>query len=144
MKTTIGYFNLKEDTVFTNLFSFAAWYEHVLVKAGKYPLEVHNFTVNEQGEVRGYISSAYVTMPGVVTDDYFAAHCCGVPVSDYDGKKNAGKLSAYTAQHYLYEIADSVLHEKDSLFELLPEYEAREIHFTYQGNEETTHGIFLK
>ena len=143
MKQQIGWFVLKEDTEYRNTFEFAAWYEDVLVKAGRYPVIVHDYQVNEEGRVDGFIGSVYVTMPGTVVRDYFAAHYCGVPISDYDDYKNAGKPSQYTMHVYMYNLAADVLNGGGK-YELFPEYEAREIHFVsdIDGRELTTHGIF--
>lgn len=146
-KTIIGYYHLKEDTIFTNTYECAAWYEKVKVPAGVYPVCVPEFHVDTRRdgskEVRGFINSAYVTMDGIITDDYFGTLFYGVPVGTYD-KDNSGKPSSHTMGNYLYAIADSILHDENTPWELLPEYEARDIHFTYDGEEHTTHGIFVK
>ena len=144
----IGWFNLKEDREFTNLYECAAWYENVMVKAGRYPVVVHDYRirdVDDGKEVDGFIGSAYTSLPGIITSDYFGSLFCGVPVGTYDGSQNAGKKSQYTMHSYLYSIAHSVLDGEDK-WELLPEYEAREINFIscIDGKECTTHGIFLK
>lgn len=143
VKKQIGWFNLALDTVYRNDFEFAAWYEEVEVKAGRYPIEVYDYREDSNHEVEGHIRSAYVTMPGTIVSDYFAGHYCGVPISGYDTGKNAGKESSHTMQTYLYDLASSVLDGTDFI-ELLPEYEAREIKFTYDGKEHVTHGIFRK
>ncbi len=143
MNKQIGWFHLGLDTVYRNSFEFAAWYEDVEVKAGRYPIEVIDYSEDSSHRVNGYIGSAYVTMPGTIVSDYFASHYCGVPISDYDTNKNAGKESSHTMHVYLYELASSVLYGTEFI-ELLPEYEAREIKFTYGGQEDTTQGIFRK
>lgn len=143
MKKQIGWFILDRDTIFRNEFEFAAWYENVMVKAGKYPVEVIDYSESNRHQVEGHISSAYITMPGTTVSDYFASHFCGVPISDYDTTKNAGAKSSHTAHTYLYAMASSILNGKPE-YELLPEYEAREIRFTYDGEEHITHGIFRK
>lgn len=146
MTKQIGYFHLAQDTVFRNTFEFAAWYEDVNVKAGKYPIEVTDYRESarhEGNEVDGYIGSAYVTMPGTIVSDYFASHYFGMPISDYDTQKNAGKKSMYRMHVYLYEMAHDML-DGSKEYELFPEYEAREIHFTYDGEKGTTYGLFRK
>jgi len=152
MKKQIGWFHLKEDTEFDNTYECAAWYERVLVKAGKYPVVVYDYREKEREdgvEVDGHIGSAYVIMDGTITSDYFGAMFCGVPVGTYDNKQNAGKESSYSMHSYLYGIADAILNKNEIYmrkgeWELFPEYEAREIKFEYDGEEHTTHGIFLK
>jgi hypothetical protein len=68
-----------------------------------------------------------------------------VPVGTYDNKKNAGKRSSHTMQIYLYSIAKHIL-DRNNEWELLPEYEAREINFisSFDGREITTHGVFKR
>lgn len=146
-KTQIGLFHLKEDKEFTNTFEFAAWYEKVLVPAGTYPMNVYGLKFNDRTEGRevdGHIGGGYIDMEGTIVSDYFAAHYFGVPVSDYDEFKNAGKPSNYAYFAYMYEIADSILNDPDTPYELFPQYEAREIHFEYDGEQHTTHGIFVR
>lgn len=143
MKKQIGWFNLERDTVFRNEFEFAAWYEMVEVKAGKYPIEVIDYCEDSRHEVDGHIGSAYITMPGIIVSDYFASHYYGVPISDYDTTKNAGKDSSHTMHTYLYAMANEILNGSTE-YELFPEYEAREIRFTYDEQEHTTHGIFVR
>lgn len=142
--TQIGWYTLDKDTEFDNTYECAAWYERVLVKAGRYPVEVYDMRIREDGEVDG--RGAYVTMPGVVTSDYFASLFCGVPVGEpYDTTKNRGKQSEHHGYWYLYDIAHRILDGKPG-FELLPEYEPREIRFfsSIDGRELVTHGIFKK
>jgi hypothetical protein len=141
--TQIGWYTLDKDTEFDNTYECAAWYERVLVKAGRYPVEVYDLCFRDDGEIDYSCSGAYVVMPGVVTSDYFGSMLCGVPVGTYDGTKNKGKQSEYHAYWYLHEIAHRMLDGKTD-FELLPEYEPREIHFVYDGKQEVTHGIFKK
>jgi len=158
MKNTkqIGWFILKEDTEFTNTYECAAWYERVLVKAGRYPLEVLDYKIREieEGkEVDGYIGMATVDLTGIITSDEFGARFCGVPVGTYDNLQNKGKESNHVFHQYLYGIADALLRPDNSLYtsekweyELLPEYEPRDITFisSIDGREVTTHGIFVR
>ena len=145
-KTQIGWYNLKEDKGFHYAdYECAAWYENVEVKAGKYPVFVYDYRVlDKDGEIGGHVNSAYVSMPGTIVSDYFGTLFCGNPISDYDEKKNAGKSSEYKTSSYLFMIADSILNKPDCPWELLPEYEAREIKFEYDGKPFTSHGIFVK
>lgn len=145
MKKQIGWYNLKEDKVFYNTFECAAWYEEVMVPAGKYPIDVIDYKVEKDGKIYGYIDSAYVTMEGTILSDEFGSRFCGVPVGTYDNKKNAGKKSSHTMHVYLYSLAKHIL-DVDNEWELLPEYEAREINFvsSFDGREITTHGVFKR
>ena len=151
MNKKIGWFHLKEDHVFTNTFECAAWYENVLVKAGRYPMEVPDYRVNDEGEVHGHIDMVAVGLPGIITSDEFGTRFYGVPVGSYDNTQNKGKASSHCYREYLYAVADFIINGDESIyatdyeeFELLPEYEAREIRFTYDGEEHMTHGIFIK
>lgn len=153
-KKQIGWFVLHEDMEFRNTYECAAWYENVLVKAGKYPMEVDDYKIREREdgrEVDGYIGQVTVELPGTITSDEFGALFYGVPVGTYDNYKNKGKESAYYFHQYLYGIANAILHPVDSIyasgkysFELLPEYEAKEYHFEYDGEDVELWGIFEK
>ena len=150
----IGWFNLKEDKVFTNTYECAAWYENVKVPAGRYPIVVYDYKVMHfedearkrfNGEVDGHIRSAYISMDGIITSDEFGARFCGVPVGSYDNHQNTGKRSSHTMHVYLYSLADSVLNDPETPYELLPEYRAEEERFvsSFDGKEFTTHCIRL-
>lgn len=142
--TQIGWYILKEDRVFRNDYECAAWYEDVLVKAGRYPVEVYDLRFYDDGRIDHSCGGAYVSMDGEIVSDYFATMYCGVPVGKpYDTTKNKGKRSEHHGYWYLYDIAHKIL-DGDTEFELLPEYEPREIHFEYNGEEHVTHGIFKK
>jgi hypothetical protein len=146
--TQIGWFHLRNDKEFTNTYECAAWYENVMVKAGRYPVMVYDYRLQERKEGRevdGFIGSAYTYLSGIITSDYFGALFCGVPVGHYDGSKNIGKEGSHSMHSYLYSIASSILNEPDSPWELFPEYEAKEIHFIscIDGRECKTHGIFV-
>lgn len=150
MNKQIGWFILHEDTEFTNTYECAAWYENVLVKAGKYPMEVPDYRIRGK-EVSGHIDMIGVYLPGIITSDEFGARFCGVPVGDYDNHKNKGKESSHYFRQYLYGVANAILHPENSLYtsekytyELLPEYEAKDISFEYEGEHLITYGIFEK
>ena len=148
--TQIGWYDLKEDKVFRNTYECAAWYEEVLVKAGKYPALVYNFRVSKHddpkynGRIEGHIGAAYVRMDGTIVSDEFGARFCGVPVGDYDNYKNAGKPSSHSMMTYMYDVADSILNDSESPWELLPEFEAHEINFEYDGKNCTSYGIYKR
>lgn len=148
--TQIGWYNLKEDRIFRNTYECAAWYEDVLVKAGKYPVVVYDFRVlthdnpDFNSRIEGHIGTVSVHMSGTIVSDEFGARFYGVPVGDYDNTKNAGKPSRYSVMAYMYSVADSVLNDAESPFELFPEYEARAIHGELDGKPFTTHAIYKK
>lgn len=146
----IGWVIIEEDQVFHNAsFSTAAWWEDVLVKAGKYPAYVHDPEIWKNGRL--WCHGVYATLPGTVVADYFASLYFGMPISDYDTKKNAGKQSRYTMHMYDYMFAEAILYEeererwcKGHHFELLPEYEAREHTFTTSDGREVKTGAIYK
>lgn len=140
-KKQIGFYNLREAKTFTNTYEFAAWYEDVLVQPGRYPVIMYDMRVYDDGQI--FAHGAYVNFPGTIVSDYFAAHYCGVPVSDYDRSKNAGKPSEHHGFWYEYMIADEILNGSDE-WELFPEYEAREYEFVYDGVTKTSHALFLR
>ena len=138
MTKQIGWYNLKEDKVFTNYTQWAAWFEDVEVKAGRYPVVVVDYRINESdidifnGSVDGHISSVYVKMDGVI-------------VGGYDGN-TVGKESVHNMQCYMYNVCDSIMDDPETPCELLPEYEVREgtffNHFT--NADSTVRKIHLK
>lgn len=148
--TQIGWYNLKEDRIFRNTYECAAWYEDVLVKAGKYPMVVYDYRVrksnnpNYNNEIEGHIGSVYIQMNGTVFYDEFGARFCGVPVGGYDNTQNVGKPSSHNMQVYMYIVADSIINDNESPFELFPEYEAKVIQTKYFGISINTYGIYMK
>ena len=145
MVKQIGWYNLKEDKVFCNNgYECAAWYENILVRAGKYPVEVVDYKILNDGQITGHIGSAYITMNGTIESDDFGSRFCGVPIGDYDCYKNKGQKSNYIQSAYLFSVSDSILNNPKTCYELFHEYEARRIDFEYNGEMHHTHGIFLK
>ena len=148
--TQIGWYNLKEDMIFRNTYECAAWYEDVLVKAGKYPVMVYDFRVLKRdnpdfnSRIDGHIGCTYTCMSGKITSDEFGARFCGVPVGDYDNSKNTGKPSYHSMMTYMYEVADSIINDPESPWELFAEYEARAIHGEWDGKPFITHAIYKK
>ena len=149
MKKQIGWYNLKEDKIYENTFECAAWYERLLVKAGRYPAYVYDYQEVERDEgmvVDGHINGIYVTMPGTIISDEFGARFCGMPISDYDNHKNTGKPASHSMFAYMFSVAESVLKNPDTPWELLPEYEAKEMRFNspLDGREIVSHGIYIR
>lgn len=156
MNKQIGWYHLKEDKIFTNEFETAAWYERVKVPAGKYPMEVSDYRVKHytddrrrryNGCIDGHCGGVYVHMDGVIVSDNFQSLFFGMPIGEpYNSAKNEGKPGQYNMFEYMYNIADSVLNDPESPYELFPEYEAREERFVsdYDGKAHTSHSIYLK
>ena len=139
--TQIGWFNLPEDKVYQNTFECAAWCENVLVKAGRYPVEVYDLAWEKDGRISFSCHGVYVQMHGTIVSDYFPALYCGVPVSDrpYDEKKNAGKETEVHDYLYTYMVT-----EEDG-FELFPEYEIRASEYiAFDGEKRKTHDIYRR
>lgn len=103
----IGWITVKEDFTHTDAgYECAAWYENIGVKKGsRYPL----FTLEEDNE---RIKSVNTWVDGVVTSDDFGSRLCGVPISNYDHKKNAGKHSTHYISWYGYSFGSMVLAAK--------------------------------
>ena len=147
-KMQIGWYILPEAKDFYNDYECAAWWEKVHIEAGRYPLYVYDRTFTDDGELRS--NGAYTHMEGVLVSDNKQSLFYGCPIGEpYDEKKNAGKPASHGGFYYLFSIAEDVLnvnHCRSGRFELLPEYEAKEIRFvsTYDGKEKTTYGIFKK
>ena len=143
MKVQIGWFTLKEDKVFRNEFECAAWHEDVLVKAGRYPMEVYDPRLQKDGSIET-IGTAYIGMEGTVVSAEFGALFCGMPISCYDDSKDVGKSGSHREMPYLHDIARSIVKDQSSPYELFPEYEAREEQFEYDGRPITTWMIYKK
>lgn len=144
MNKQIGWFILKEDTEYCDRgYECAAWYENILVKAGRYPIEAPKYREREDGRIEAHVSSASIPLDGTITSDYFGTLYFGMPVGIYDEEKNKGKKSTYHMRPYLHSLAKHILSGCDE-YELLPEYEAREIKFDWDGEEHTTYGIFRR
>lgn len=146
--TQIGWYNLKEDTEFHDAsFETAAWYRNVLVKAGKYPIEVYDYREGAHPggvEVISRGHSAYVYLEGTVTTDYFGTLFFGNPVGTYNEHKNTGRTANYTKSPYLFQIARDVAENPDTPYELFPKYEPRKTKFKFNGEESTTYGIYVR
>ena len=156
MNKQIGWYNLREAKIFTNSFETAAWYEDVLVQPGRYPIEVIDYKVHHfddekrrrfNGEITGHIGGAYVNMKGTIVSDNFQSLFYGMPIGEpYDTAKNSGKPSDTHFFMYLYSLADSILNDPATPYELFPEYEAVEdcLISSYDGKPLVTHSIRLK
>ena len=102
---------------------------------------MYDMRVYDNGKIEAH--GAYVNFDGVIESDYFAAHYCGMPISDYDRSKNAGKPAEHHGFWYDYMIAEAIL-KGSGEWELFPQYEAREYEFVYDGQTRTTRGLFLR
>lgn len=144
-RTQIGWYNLKEDTVFhNNGYECAAWYENIKVPKGRYPAVVYDFRLGKDGKVEGHVSSVYALMEGIIESDYFGSMFCGVPVGGYDEKQNTGRKSRYSLSSYGFSVAQNILEDPESPWELFPEYEAREFQFQWKDETITHWNIFKK
>ena len=140
----IGWFTLKEDREYIdNGYECAAWYEKILVRAGKYPMEVVDYK-EINGSIDGHTRSAFIRMHGTIVCDDFGSRLCGVPVGEYDIYQNKGKQSKYNSRVYLFILAENVLNDPDSPYELLPEFEAKEVPFEFDGEMHKTYEIRVK
>ena len=123
-KVLMGYGVLSRDKVYHNdSFETAAWYENILVKAGKYPIYT-------EYDPNGYNRfDAYCRIEGEIVSDYFGTLFYGVPVGTYDNKKNAGKRSSCGMFLYSFMLADMVLDPNEGRgffdsYELAPGFSA--------------------
>lgn len=139
----IGWYNLEEDTVFTETFSYAAWYKKILVKAGKYPIMARQYTYNERlrkmtNEIKDH-GSIWISLEGDVVADDFSSHYGGVRVgSKID--QYVGQRETYVMTPYAHTVARSILEKgEDSPFSMIEPFKAEWVHFTsYSGEKLTT------
>lgn len=137
MKTQIGLYVLQAPATYRNGYECAAWHQDVVVPAGSYPIEAD--------VVAGKVvdTSIHVRLDGTVSSDNFQALWCGCPIGDlYDQKKNVGKLATHRLTPYAHEIACGILEDRAAPQWQLEGFEAREIPYTYHGEQRKTYGIF--
>lgn len=142
----IGYITIKKDTEFVdNGYECAAWFEKILVKAGRYPLFTEIKCECDDGCI--LCDRVRAVLPGTVVSDYFGSMYCGVPVGTYDGTKNAGKASEYhwgvfdfSFAKYIYEGFEDETYS----FEIDPAYVVKAVKYNscVDGAEMTTHLIY--
>ena len=141
----IGWYNLKEDTVFHKAdFECAAWCENIKVKAGRYPIVLMSGyrILRKNGWL---IDAPYVIMTGEIVSDYFGTMFCGNPIGGYDTEKNKGATARYTMHPYPFEVGRSICEDPDSPYELFPEWEAKAAQYisSIDGREATTYDLYL-
>ena len=149
MKFQIGWYIVPKETIYTNFFETAAWYENILIQPGKYPLYAEKFRFNEREHKEENIIDGWImfSLPGVIQSDNFQSLFFGCPVGqDYDTTKNKGKPGEYHGQTYPYTVAENILYSAIPRYELFPEYQAIEKQFTstYDDKVYTTHQIIKK
>jgi hypothetical protein len=136
----IGWYVLEKDEVFRNQFDYAAWYEDVLVKAGKYPVWARYYNFNErlrkeESHLKDF-GNIFISLPGIVVGDDFSPHYGGVAIGD-KSNVNTGKGSAYGWSPYAHSVAWSIL-EGNTRYELIEPFKAEYVHFEYDGEQKTT------
>lgn len=158
----IGWVTVRKDFVHCERgYECAAWYENIQVKAGsRYPMWVTERDVYDKDRnlVEEELEQVYFCVDGVITSDEFGSRFGGVPISDYDNTKNAGKHSTHHISYYAYEVAGKMLalrgvepcvskstyRSKDGHFsedydvELFDEVIAYVRHFEYNGEKLNT------
>lgn len=140
----IGWYVLEEDQTFRNSFECAAWHQDVKVKAGRYPLfGKFEFRENDRCWVSkiNYMSVS-CRLDGIVESSDFTSHFAGNAIgSKVDQDK--GKAASYYINPYAHSVAHSIIKSDGNCsYQLLEEFEAKEIPFVYDGVEKVTYGIF--
>ena len=126
-KKLVGYVVVPEDYVYHRAdFETAAWYEDVEIKAGKYPVRVYSDDEIELDGGEVLFRGCYVEYSGTIVSDYFGTLFYGVPVGEYDSKKNAGQHTEFSQFMYGFNFAEKCLSGKA---ELVPEYIAEPYSF---------------
>lgn len=133
----IGTLTVEEPTEYTDRsFETAAWSRTMMLTPGTYDLTTDGYW-------------AMATIPGTITEDYFASLWGGVPISKYDHTQNAGKPTQKHVQTYVYEVARAALQSGmlgGHKLTLDPAYEARAytVESTYDGRMLDLTGLFRK
>lgn len=142
----IGYLVLKEPKVYTNTYECAAWYQKVEVPAGKYP--VYGYQLSSWPDApppSDQIDHYSCRLKGKVVGSNFSSYFCGNMVGSGKFNEDVGQDAEYLIDGGSrgYALAWSIL-KGESDIELLPEFEAREVPFEYEGEMKSTAGIFKK
>jgi len=133
----IGYAVFDEDYVYHKAdYECAAWYENVLIKAGKYPI----YRTSSPRHSEDY--DGYIHYSGEIVSDYFGTLFCGSPIGTYDARKNAGKQTSFSSFIYDFMLARCILDNggyvygnTNERFELLPGYEAFYEEYEWDGEK---------
>jgi hypothetical protein len=153
-KILIGYYQLEKEMEFVdNCYECAAWNQTIRVPAGRYPLYALGYQYNERE--RHYTkqvtdSSVFIEMQGEVVADDFRGRYFGGIINGSQLNQRVGVTDIYRVNFYAHSLAEKLLYGTDPLpgvegkLELLPEFEAVALPFTYQGQELKTYGIFRK
>ena len=143
----IGWYTVPKDKEYTdNGYECAAWYKRILVKAGRYPVMARKFQFHErERRMTDQLEDRTISikLTGTVTADDFAGRFCGNLIDKENPKFNqyVGEESELYLSPYSHAVAKSII-EGTSQIELLPQFQAREIHFEYNGEPKVTYGIF--
>jgi hypothetical protein len=144
-KVQIGWFVLTEEKEFKKAdYECASWYQVIKVPAGKYPV-YGRFAYSERedketNEIK--YNSIVCRLDGVIVESDFSAHFAGERVGN-KVNTDVGENGSVHLYPYSFQLAKWIL-EGEGCYELLPEFEAREIKFTYDSEERVTYGIFKK
>ena len=115
----IGTVTIKEGETVTRHFECAAWYEEILLTPGRYDVTTDG----------NYV---FYTVPGTILEDNFQSYFGGVAFGKgYDTDQTHGNPPTYTAVIDNYCVASAIFEGRGNI-ELLPEYSAKEHHFTYE------------
>lgn len=140
----IGWYVLTEPKEFRNTYEYAAWYQNVLVPAGRYPVTGYYGFNERDRRVTDQIDDLSISckLVGKITGSDFSSGFGGV---QYGSKRdiNLGQESSVYFNPYAHSVAKDICEGK-SPFVLLPQFEARPVHFNYQGRPHTTYGIFYR
>lgn len=144
-KVQIGWFVLTEEKEFRKAdYECASWYQVIKVTAGKYPVYGRFAYSEREDKEKNEIkyNSIVCRLDGVIVESDFSSHFAGERVGNKINT-DAGKNGSIYLYPYSFQLANWVL-EGNGCYELLPEFEARKIKFTYNGEEKVTYGIFKK
>lgn len=129
----IGWHNLPEDSLMVNnTFQYAADFEELHVKAGRYPIVVYEPRIETDGRLTSATPcGAYILYEGTAVRSSYA--------------NSIGKPSSYHPFYYMFQLADAVAANPDE-FQLFPEYRVRKSGFAsrYDGRTIVTHDIYKK
>jgi hypothetical protein len=141
----IGWYTVPDDEEYTDRgYECAAWYKTIMVKAGKYPVIAEKFFFHERDKVytnQINDTSIRIRLDGIVTKDDFAGRFCGSFIGIPKFNRYAGEESFLFLRPYAHATAKEIL-EGTSNIELLPDFEAQEIHFTWNDESHISYGIF--
>lgn len=138
----IGTLEVPKPTIVRKDGGYAAWYWEIELHPGVYELRAEI----ENGKVKDF-PGVWSIIDGTVVDEHFGAYFGGVMIAE-SPKRDVGNKMTYHFRLYAHQAANFLLgrhHYRDPWWkmQLNPGFEARVVHFVYQGEPSETTKIVV-